>query len=44
MARHYTDSVSEEDQRAADHMGELIGAKRSRSGNGQQRVMKPKAS
>lgn len=44
MARHYTDSVSEEDQRAADHLGELIGAKRSRSGNGQQRVMKPKAS
>ena len=26
MARHYTDCVSEEDQRAADHMDELIGA------------------
>ncbi len=30
MARHYTDSVSKEDQRAADHMGKLIGGKRSR--------------
>jgi integrase len=44
MARHYTDSVSEEDQRAADHMGELIGATGSRGGNDRQRVMKPKAS
>ncbi|MGH9131887.1 MAG: tyrosine-type recombinase/integrase [Acidimicrobiales bacterium] len=25
MARHYTDSVSEEDRRAADHMGKVLG-------------------
>jgi len=24
MARHYTDALSEEDRRAADHMGNLL--------------------
>jgi integrase len=44
MARHYTDSVSEEDQRAADHMGELIGETGSRGDGGDERVTKAKAS
>jgi integrase len=44
MARHYTDSVSEEDQRAADHMGELIGATGRRGDDGEQRVANAKAS
>lgn len=43
MARHYTDSVSAEDQRAADHMGELFGEPASRGGDGDQPVTKPKA-
>ncbi|MGP0107473.1 MAG: tyrosine-type recombinase/integrase [Acidimicrobiales bacterium] len=44
MARHYTDSVNEEDQRAADHMGELIGATGRRGDDGEQRVANAKAS
>ncbi len=30
MARHYTDGVPEEDRRAADHMGRLLSAKKSK--------------
>jgi hypothetical protein len=26
MARHYTDAVPEEDRRAAEHMGKLLGS------------------
>jgi hypothetical protein len=44
MARHYTDSVSAEDQRAADHMGDLFGELGSRDGGGDQPVTKPMAS
>jgi integrase len=44
MARHYTDSVSEEDQRAADYMGGLIGATGRRGDDGEQRVAEAKAS
>ena len=44
MARHYTDSVSEEDQRAADYMGGLIGATGRRGDDGEQRVANAKAS
>jgi integrase len=44
MARHYTDSVGAEDQRAADHMGDLFGELGSRDGGGDQPVTKPMAS
>lgn len=44
MARHYTDSVSTEDQRAADHMGELFGETGSRGRDGDQPATKPMAS